>query len=108
MALSHGRRSASVSGTPCAIFRTLAGGCSSSPSRNGTSSAAASCEPTSVLPTPATPITQTSRFFFVTTELESKRGEQPGGEVPFPLRREALEERGGENRHWYAALDRGL
>src|ERR1043165_1742849 len=73
IAASHGNRSSSVSGIPCAIFSTLAAGCTWSPSRNGTPRASASWAPTSVLPTPATPITQTSGFFFVTTELEADR-----------------------------------
>src|ERR1041385_4657691 len=108
IAASHGNRSSSVSGIPCAIFSTLAAGCTWSPSRNGTPRAAASWAPTSVLPTPATPITQTSGFFFVTTELEAERRQELRGEVSFSTRCEALVQRGREDRHWNAGFDRRL
>src|SRR3984957_11137272 len=54
---SQGPRSASVSGIPCRIFSTLAGGCSRSPSMNGQPSFLASSSATVVLPLPDTPMT---------------------------------------------------
>src|ERR1051325_4753199 len=108
IAASHGNRSSSVSGIPCAIFSTLAAGCTWSPSRNGTPRASASWAPTSVLPTPATPITQTSGFFFVTTELEAEPRQELRAEVSSSPRGEALVQRGREDRHRNARFDRRL
>src|ERR1700733_7181410 len=55
--LSQGTRSPSVSGIPCRIFSTLAGGCSRSPSTNGQPSCLARSSATVVLPLPDTPMT---------------------------------------------------
>ena len=54
---SHGTRSASVSGTPAAIFATFCGGCRSSPSARSQPSRPASSPATVDFPQPDTPIT---------------------------------------------------
>src|SRR5690606_2664746 len=54
---SHGQRSSSCSGIPAAIFSTLDGGCSTSPSRKSKPSARARRSPIVVFPEPETPIT---------------------------------------------------
>ena len=56
---SHGHRSSSVSGTPAAIFATLAGGWKSSASAYGQPSRRVSSTATVVLPEPATPMITT-------------------------------------------------
>ena len=60
-ASNQGARSASSSGMPAAIFATLAAGCSSSPSTNGSPRTSASAAPTVVLPEPETPMTTRGR-----------------------------------------------
>src|SRR3984957_3575045 len=74
---SQGPRSASVSGVPCRIFSTLAGGCSRSPSMNGQPSCLASSSATVVLPLPETPMT-TRANPFLTSFIVASRGREGG------------------------------
>src|SRR5580693_5601459 len=64
MALSHGMRSSSVSGTPRDIFSMLAGGWKVSASANSQLSCAASMVPMVVLPAPVVPMIMTTTVPF--------------------------------------------
>src|SRR3984957_10666568 len=78
---SQGARSASVSGMPCRIFSTLAGGCSRSPSMNDQPSFLASSSATVVLPLPDTPMTTRAVPFLASFIGLSRRRESCRGRV---------------------------
>src|SRR5579862_8899666 len=72
IACSHGRRSASSSGTPRRIFSILPGGCSVSPSSNCQCSRSASRAAMVVLPDPDTPITTSTSGAVNVARLEGR------------------------------------
>src|ERR1700722_16660582 len=100
---SQGQRSASVSGMPCRIFSTLAGGCSRSPSMNGQPSFLASSSATVVLPLPDTPMT-TKAVPFLAWFIVASRGRESGrarvrlGDR-LDLAQPGTEEEDGEEQH---------